>query len=206
MRDAIYALAGADRARRHRLPPLQYQQEARRIFLAEPLLLGPDRGAGGDFSRRHDRVSWPSACATTRPAPRPTSAACRPGAWSPPRPAWAFSARRWRRACCIFAAPITILHVPAGDGAARSQPLARRCGRRPNRRPRPLTRWWLRFTALLGFAGAGFHAIGVARNMGGWRNWSAEPPGRAAAPRAAGFHRPGAGRPRGARPAGGSSG
>ncbi|WP_188054451.1 hypothetical protein [Sphingosinithalassobacter sp. CS137] len=26
-------------------------------------------------------------------------------------------------------------------------------------------------TALLGFVGAGFHARGVARNMGGWRNW-----------------------------------
>jgi hypothetical protein len=26
-------------------------------------------------------------------------------------------------------------------------------------------------TAALGFAGAGFHAFGVARNMGGWRNW-----------------------------------
>ena len=38
-------------------------------------------------------------------------------------------------------------------------------------RPRRATRWWLRATALLGFAGVGFHAIGVARNMGGWRNW-----------------------------------
>jgi hypothetical protein len=38
-------------------------------------------------------------------------------------------------------------------------------------RPRPLTRWWLRFTAFLGVAGVGFHAIGVARNMGGWRSW-----------------------------------
>jgi hypothetical protein len=38
--------------------------------------------------------------------------------------------------------------------------------------PRPVTRFWLRFTALLGFAGAGFHIMGVARNMGGWRNWS----------------------------------
>ena len=33
------------------------------------------------------------------------------------------------------------------------------------------TRWWLRLTALLGFIGAGFHIFGVARNMGGWRNW-----------------------------------
>ena len=37
---------------------------------------------------------------------------------------------------------------------------------------RPVTRWWLRMTALLGVAGAGFHSIGVARNMGGWRNWT----------------------------------
>jgi hypothetical protein len=39
------------------------------------------------------------------------------------------------------------------------------------RERRPMTRFWLRFTALLGFAGSGFHAIGIARNMGGWRNW-----------------------------------
>jgi hypothetical protein len=39
-------------------------------------------------------------------------------------------------------------------------------------RARPLARWWLRLTALLGVAGVGFHALGVARNMGGWRNWS----------------------------------
>ena len=37
---------------------------------------------------------------------------------------------------------------------------------------RPVTRWWMRMTALLGVAGAGFHMIGVARNMGGWRNWT----------------------------------
>ena len=40
------------------------------------------------------------------------------------------------------------------------------------RAPRRFTRWWLRLTALLGVAGVGFHAMGVARNMGGWRNWS----------------------------------
>ncbi|MGH8149153.1 MAG: hypothetical protein ACRETB_04120 [Steroidobacteraceae bacterium] len=40
-------------------------------------------------------------------------------------------------------------------------------------RPRHrLTRWWLRGTAVLGFLGAAFHMFGVARNMGGWRNWS----------------------------------
>lgn len=30
----------------------------------------------------------------------------------------------------------------------------------------------LKMTALLGFVGVGFHAYGVSRNMGGWRNWS----------------------------------
>jgi hypothetical protein len=38
-------------------------------------------------------------------------------------------------------------------------------------RDRAFSRWWLRLTAAVGFAGAGFHAYGVHRNMGGWRNW-----------------------------------
>ena len=38
--------------------------------------------------------------------------------------------------------------------------------------PRPLTRGWLWATAALGLGGVGFHAYGVSRNMGGWRNWS----------------------------------
>lgn len=42
----------------------------------------------------------------------------------------------------------------------------------PRPRIRRLTRWWLRLTAFLGFAGVGFHTYGVSRNMGGWRNWS----------------------------------
>ncbi|HET7610628.1 MAG TPA: hypothetical protein VFK29_02455 [Rhodanobacteraceae bacterium] len=39
------------------------------------------------------------------------------------------------------------------------------------RRPRRFTTWWLRLTALIGFLGSAFHAFGVSRNMGGWRNW-----------------------------------
>jgi hypothetical protein len=39
----------------------------------------------------------------------------------------------------------------------------------------PRLRWWsrlaLRFTTFMGFAGSGFHALGIARNNGGWRNW-----------------------------------
>ncbi len=34
------------------------------------------------------------------------------------------------------------------------------------------TRTWLELTATLGIAGVGFHAYGVSRAMGGWRNWS----------------------------------
>lgn len=59
--------------------------------------------------------------------------------------------------------PVTMPPIAAGLLAASAMGEA---GQR-----QPLTRWWLRFTALLGFAGSGFHAIGVARNMGGWRNW-----------------------------------
>ena len=34
------------------------------------------------------------------------------------------------------------------------------------------TRWWMRVLTAMGLAGVGFHAYGVSRNMGGWRNWS----------------------------------
>lgn len=39
-------------------------------------------------------------------------------------------------------------------------------------RVRPLTRAWLWLTAAMGIGGVGFHAYGVSRAMGGWRNWS----------------------------------
>ena len=42
----------------------------------------------------------------------------------------------------------------------------------PPGRDRWLTRLVLQLTTLLGFAGVGFHAYGVSRSMGGWRNWS----------------------------------
>ncbi|MFW2830800.1 hypothetical protein [Sphingomonas sp. ID0503] len=38
-------------------------------------------------------------------------------------------------------------------------------------RARPTTAALLIVTAALGFAGAAFHAYGVSRRMGGWRNW-----------------------------------
>jgi hypothetical protein len=35
-----------------------------------------------------------------------------------------------------------------------------------------LARWWMRLLTAMGIAGVGFHAYGISRNMGGWRNWS----------------------------------
>jgi hypothetical protein len=36
----------------------------------------------------------------------------------------------------------------------------------------PATRWSLRLLAAVGLIGCGFHACGIGRSMGGWRNWS----------------------------------
>jgi hypothetical protein len=43
---------------------------------------------------------------------------------------------------------------------------------RPGRLVNHVARWWLRLTALLGLVGVAFHAYGISRSMGGWRNWS----------------------------------
>lgn len=45
------------------------------------------------------------------------------------------------------------------------------CAAAPGRR-HPATRALVGATALLGLGGVGFHAYGIGRNMGGWRNWS----------------------------------
>jgi hypothetical protein len=41
-----------------------------------------------------------------------------------------------------------------------------------SRRTRAITRAWMWLLTAMGAAGVGFHAYGVSRNMGGWRNWS----------------------------------
>jgi hypothetical protein len=63
-----------------------------------------------------------------------------------------------------MAAPVTIAPT-----AAALLLKAATCG---GQRKRWFTKGWLRLTALMGFTGVGFHAWGVQRNMGGWRNWS----------------------------------
>lgn len=60
--------------------------------------------------------------------------------------------------------PVTLPPVTAGLLANTARGTARRHNR--------LTRFFLRATAAMGFLGVGFHALGIARNMGGWRNWT----------------------------------
>ena len=50
--------------------------------------------------------------------------------------------------------------------------LLARAALKPPPRDGWVTRTWLKLTALLGLAGVGFHARGISRNMGGWRNRS----------------------------------
>ena len=68
----------------------------------------------------------------------------------------------------FMAVPVTLPPLGAAmlfNAAARGQDEGQ------NRR-HPLMRAWMWLLAAMGFAGVGFHAYGVSRNMGGWRNWS----------------------------------
>jgi hypothetical protein len=62
-------------------------------------------------------------------------------------------------------APVTV--PPVAAALMLRAAMARRTDR-----PHGLARLWLGLTAVLGFAGVGFHAYGVSRAMGGWRNWT----------------------------------
>ncbi|MGB5083563.1 MAG: hypothetical protein WBO09_02940 [Methylocystis silviterrae] len=61
--------------------------------------------------------------------------------------------------------PVTLPPVASGL-------MAKAALQRPPQPRHPLTRAWLWVTAIAGFVGVGFHAYGVSRAMGGWRNWS----------------------------------
>ncbi len=61
-------------------------------------------------------------------------------------------------------APVSI---PPLAAAAMGMVVLGRSGQR-----RPWVRAWLWLTALMGWVGAGFHLRGIARQMGGWRNWT----------------------------------
>ncbi|WP_439393410.1 hypothetical protein ACRQ5Q_29340 [Bradyrhizobium sp. PMVTL-01] len=64
----------------------------------------------------------------------------------------------------FMALPVTLPPIGAG--------LLARAALKGGARSRGLARWWMRLLTAMGFAGVGFHAYGVSRNMGGWRNWS----------------------------------
>ena len=62
--------------------------------------------------------------------------------------------------------PVSLPPIAAALTAkAAVEPAGERSGR-------PMTRAWLWLTSIMGVAGVGFHAFGVSRAMGGWRNWS----------------------------------
>ncbi len=61
-------------------------------------------------------------------------------------------------------APVTLPPVASG--------LMAKAAIEPQSEKYPFTRTWLWATTALGLIGAGFHAYGVSRAMGGWRNWS----------------------------------
>ncbi|MGN6573024.1 MAG: hypothetical protein ACTHLO_16575 [Pseudolabrys sp.] len=63
------------------------------------------------------------------------------------------------------------MYVPVTLVPAAALSLAH-SGAKPTARNLKVTRSLLKLTALVGLAGAGFHAYGVSRNMGGFRNWS----------------------------------
>jgi len=65
--------------------------------------------------------------------------------------------------------PFMFLPVSLPPAAAAAMAAAAMQPARPRWR---LARLLLRLVQGLGFAGVGFHAYGVHRNMGGWRNWS----------------------------------
>ncbi len=65
--------------------------------------------------------------------------------------------------------PFMFAPVSLPPAAAATMAVAAVQPARPRRR---LARLLLRLVQGLGFAGVGFHAYGVQRNMGGWRNWS----------------------------------
>ncbi len=61
-------------------------------------------------------------------------------------------------------APVTI--PPVGAALLLNAAVAPKCSERW------LSRAWLRLTMAMGLAGVGFHAWGIHRAMGGWRNWT----------------------------------
>ena len=172
VRDIVYAVAAADRPGRHR------------AFTSTTSARGPAASPGRTCSiARRSARRWRFCLSGLLGFLRRARARHAPGA--PPTIFELPAGRAWRRVtgagllgtpakpgCCISAAPSTIRSCSAGHAPADRRAAAGIAAVGHAEAATLVTRWWLRLTALLGFAGVGFHAIGVARNMGGWRNWS----------------------------------
>ena len=137
------------------------------LFYAAPigapmaiLLVGPRRILRGAGARQRAG----NATRDIRPAGRPHNGR---GRWRRP----AGHDRRGRAAALPWRVSQP-LHDAAGDAAAARRRDAG-VGRGRGAGPRaPLHALVDAAAAAMGFAGVGFHAYGVSRNMGGWRNWS----------------------------------
>ena len=166
---------GADGPRRPGVPPLQRRQTPRRLLLAEPVLRRADRRTGG-VARCAGVARLRRRARARQPARRPPRLFGLPAgralaAVTARRPA----GHRGRGGAAAFPRrlpqPVDVAagHRAAGRGGPAGR--VRRLGR--PRRHRRLTRWLAAADrGCSGFGGVGFHAYGVQRNMGGWRNWS----------------------------------
>ena len=154
-----------DRDRRDGVSFLQYRQAAGRFELAQSVLRRPVWRAGGI-------VALLACCGE----------AARPRA---PRQWRILPASGWLAWCSVgllgTAAEAALLHfrgayhnpamlIPVTAGPVAAALLALACV--VAERSHVAALWSLRLLTAIGFVGAGFHAYGVQRNMGGWRNWS----------------------------------
>ena len=166
---------GSGRCRRHRLPPLQHPAPARRLELAEPVLPAPV-GAPAALVAGGPRSGW-----------RPTGSRARRRS-RPPRlvglPAGRALAALTGLGIAGTVGEAGLLHFrgafqnPFMFAPVTLPPVASVLLAKAAVAPRPSHRaladaGLARLTAVLGFAGVGFHALRrLARAMGGWRNWS----------------------------------
>ncbi len=135
------------------------------LFYAAPLGAPAALSLSGALGFLAERVR------DTAPGAQPTIVGLPPGrvvAASPAPACWA----RWARpGCCISAAPSTTRSCTRRSPCRRSPPPCSATPRWARRRQRRLAALVAAPDRLMGFAGAAFHVRGVARQMGGWRNW-----------------------------------
>ena len=198
----------ADRRDRHGLSPLQHQQKARRVLLAEPVLLGTARRAGGAVRCPGCSAFCPSGVRDNPPGATPTILGLAAGRVIGAMTSLGLLGTTGEAGLLHFRGAYhnPAMYLARHHAAGRRAAAGRERRWQPRRSGGRLTRWWLRFTALIGlrrqsaFTPSACPATWAAGATGA-RTCSNGPPHAGAAE----LHRPGARRPRGARPAGGPS-